>query len=452
MFGIPARWICTASLTLFAALTGVLANAQATVNVTSYGALINGTNSTATTAAFRTAFAAAGLAGKVVVPPGTYAIDNSAGPLTINNFQGEFKFEGNAQLVFGVGSQAGMQFNSGTGMRVIGFHSTYSSPVSSPVPGMAALAFNGTTNTFVDDVMVEKSPGPGLYFIGSVNAKVSNASILNSQSQGILFLNSLDAELVNATVTNSGQEGIVFQTNSGSTAQDGAHGANLTVTGAQGHGIAVYGESKVTISGFTVNSSTNSGIYCGTSSGSATPANVLYQGGVIDSPAGFGIEIADATSCAFANIQVNAAGNRGVSGSAPGGTVELRNIRVTGNTTGDGFNLSNLGTVRISDSAAEKSPGYGFFFSNVQAVVATALTAYDVSSQNSLHRAVWFQNGASVVAFDLTLIDDQRSPTGFVVGTSAINTGAIHSVASAIVNGTLQIQNRSTGVSVTSVN
>lgn len=452
MLGQIKRLPCCTGFALWVALGAASASGQATVNVTSYGALTNGTNPSATTAAFQSAFAAAGSNGKVIVPPGTYAINNSSGALTINNFQGEFKFEGNAELIFSAGSEAGMLFNSGTGLRVIGFHGTYSNPVSSPSPSMPALAFSGTTNTFVDDALVQNSPGPGIYFSGALDAKVANASVLNSQSQGILFLNSPNAELVNATVTDAGLEGIVFETSSGTAGHDGAHGANLTVTGAGSHGIAVYGESNVTISGFTVNSTTSSGIYCGTSSASAVPSDVLYQGGVIESPAGFGIEIGNAQSCSFANIQVNAAGNRGVSGTAPGGTLDLRNIRITGNTSGDGFNFTNVGTVRISDSAAEKSPGYGFFFSNVQAVLATALTTYDVSSQNSLHRAIWFQGGPSVMAFDLTLIDDQNAATGYIVGTSNIASGAVHSIASAIAHGSLSVQNQSAGVNVTTVN
>lgn len=423
-----------------------------TVSVASYGASTNGTNAAATTAAFRSAFAAAGASGKVLVPPGTYAIDNSGGPLTINNFQGEFKFEGRAVLAFSSGVQGGVLFNSGTGLRVIGFHSTYPNPLSSALPSAPSLAFSRTSNTFVDDAMVENSSGPGIYFNGSQNVKVANVSILNSRAQGIQFVDSANSELVNATIQNAGLEGIVFQATSGTSGVDGGHGTNLTVNGAGSRGIAVYGQSNVTVSGFTVYSSDSSSIFCGTAPTTASPANVLFQGGVIESPRVFGIEVNNAQSCGFANIQVNAPGDRAVSGVAPGGTLDFRNIRVTGGSSGDGFNFSNTGTVRISDSSAERSPGYGFVFDNVQSTVATGLTTYNVSSQNALHRAIWFQNGASAIAYDLTIIDDQSSATGFIIGSSGVTSGSIMNISSKISRSALSVQNRSAGVKIGTIN
>ena len=62
--------------------------APSVVSVTSLGANSDGTNSAATTEAFQRAFAS-NPKGEIIVPPGTYLIDNSAGPLTINNFSGK---------------------------------------------------------------------------------------------------------------------------------------------------------------------------------------------------------------------------------------------------------------------------------------------------------------------------------------------------------------------------
>src|SRR5262249_33506117 len=74
------------------------------VSVTSYGAFSDGTHAIQTTAAFKSAFSENPSA-QIIVPPGAYAIDNSSGPLIIINFNGELRFQGQAQLVFNTPTQ-----------------------------------------------------------------------------------------------------------------------------------------------------------------------------------------------------------------------------------------------------------------------------------------------------------------------------------------------------------
>lgn len=436
---------------LATALSVSLQAQSAIVSVTDFGAFSDGSNSAATTAAFTQAFAAAAPTGKVIVPPGDYAIDNSTGAFTINNYNGEFKFEGNSRVVFNTSSQPGIAFKTGWGLRISGFHSTYSSPAASQVPDAPALSFTDTTNTFLNEVIVENSSGTAIYFSNCLEPKISNTAAIKSRGEGIRFNNSRNVEVANATVTDSSMDAIVFSTASGTTGRDGALVTNVAVTGSKRRGIVVLGKSKVTITSFTVESADMSAIYCGTDSGMALPNQVLYQGGIIKNSAGFGIEFNGLRTCSFANIQVVATGDRGVSGTASVGSVDLRNIRVSSNQLGDGFNFTNVATVRISDCTAENSPGYGFYFNSVGNTIANALTASNVSSQSPLNRAIWFENGASVLAFDLVVLDNRSAPAGFNVGTVAITRGALHSIASNIPNGSLQIQNLSPGVNVTQV-
>jgi hypothetical protein len=274
----------------------------------------------------------------------------------------------------------------------------------------------------------------------------------NSLGEGVRFDNCQNAEIVNVAVQNPGQDGLVFFTASGTGARAGAHATNISVTGSHQRGISVLGATQVTVGGFRVDGSTSTGIFCGTSSGSGVPDEVIFQGGLVTNTGGYGIEFDSQNSCSFANIHVDAAGSRGVSGSAPAGTAELRNIRVTNNTSGDAFNFTSVKTVLISDSSAEDSPGYGFFFEGVSNAVTTALSTLNVAQANSLHRAIWFQNGGTVISVGSVILDSQTTASGYVIGTTGMSKGSLHGVASSIARGALQVQNSSPGVSVSLIN
>src|SRR5579862_3814412 len=103
--------------------------APSVVSVVSLGAASDGTHPVETTEAFRRAFAN-DQKGEVLVPPGTYLIDNSTGPLTINNFSGRLEFHGTAQLVFTDNSKSGVLFVGGSGATIRGLRATYVTPPS----------------------------------------------------------------------------------------------------------------------------------------------------------------------------------------------------------------------------------------------------------------------------------------------------------------------------------
>jgi hypothetical protein len=442
----------SSTICILFACAAVLHAQNKIVSVTDYGAKSDGSNSSATTSAFTQAFAAAAPGGKVTVPPGIYAIDNSRGAFTINSFNGELKFEGNATIQFNTSTQSGMLFNSGWGNRVIGFHAKYASNPTSLQNNSFALSFVNTTNTVLNDAIIENSPGRAIYFNNALEPKVSNVVSMSSLGEGIRFDNCRNAEVANVAVTASGDDGVTLFTASGTSGRDGAHLTNVSVTNAKQRGIDVLGGNQVTIGGFHVDSSSGSGVFCGVAESSSLPNQVLFQGGLITNAAGYGIEFQGQQTCSFANIQVDHSGDRGVYGSAPAGTVEIRNVRVTNNGTSDAFNFASTATVLISDSTAENSPGYGFFFESVKSTIANSLTTNNVSKVNSLHRAIWFQNGGSVLASGLNVNDDQSQASGYIIGTAAMGKGTLHSVASIFGSGSLSVQNNSPGVTVTLIN
>ena len=100
--------------------------------------------------------------------------------------------------------------------------------------------------------------------------------------------------------------------------------------------------------------------------------------------------------------------------------------------------------VAISDSTAESVPAYGFYFNQINTLTARNLTALNTSQTFTLHRAIWFDNVTTVNATNVQVVDNQTSPTGYIVGAGqslVTSTGSVSLATSAIQNGALQIQN-----------
>jgi hypothetical protein len=417
------------------------------VSVTDMGALSNGTNAAATTSAFLKAFAAAPT-GKVIVPPGAYLLDNSKAPVTITNFGGEFKFEGLARLVFTAPQKSGIVFNGGSAARILGLRAGYQTLPATMVTGVATVSVVNTTNTFLDQITIENSPGAGLYVYNSLEPKVSNAATWSSLAEGFRFDDSRSVELANISVINSGSDGVALWRSSTSSDRDGGLLSNISVRNAVRRGISITGTSSVTVTSFTVDVSGSSGIYCASDTGSAVPNHVIFQGGVIEGTGGFGAEAKNPGSCTFTNLDIFNTRDRGLTATAPTGTIVVQGVRVLNNLTNDSFWFQGINQVRVSESSAENSPGYGFMFDTCTQVLVSGLKTQNVSIANSLHRTIWFQNGGTVTATDLTITDTQGAATGYITGTSNMQKGIIHSVASGLYNGQLSVINYSPAVKI----
>lgn len=369
----------------------------------------------------------------------------------VNNFAGELRFEGQARLIFKNPQQQGIVFSGGANPRIIGFRATYVAGAAQGATA-AALTFTNVSSPFVDQVLIESSPGIGIYFNNVTEPKVSNVSILNTQSYGIRFDNCRSPEVVNLTVSNSSDDGVVVWSGQGVTDRDGGQFTNIIVRNSNSNGISIIGQSKVTVSGFVVDTTATSALYCATESGTNSPDSVLFQGGFVNNSRDFGVEFKNVTGCSLVNAEISGSANHAVYGTAPSGSITVQNVRIRGSVSGNGFLFDTVSQVRVSESTAENTAGYGFFFNACPVTAVTGLKTLNVSQSNSLHRAIWFQSGAAVTGFDLTVMDTQSTPTGNIIGTYAMQKGTIKSVVSSITNGTLQVQNSSPAVSISLVN
>ncbi len=433
----------------------------ATVDVTQLGGKADGTNAPATTAAFRQAFQLAA-SGTILVPPGTYLLDNSAGPVMVADFSGELRFSSNAKLQFTANTHGGLWFLGGNKARIYGLRAGYVSPPPVRVGSEEAIKFDGSTDTLLTDVTIENSPAAGVLFFNSIRPKVVNALIQNTRADGLHFANCQDAEVLNLTTAGTGDDGLAFVNYLSSPDRTGGLAKNITVRNSAARGITVVGQSLVRISGFLVENTSSSGVLCGEDSFWKTriPTGVRFSGGQIRAagrlrPAvgnTFGIEVHNG-SCAFSEIEVSGSADRGVSAFGPDRTLAMSGVRVKSNLSGDSFNIQ-VDQADISNAKAEDSPGYGFFFGNCSSVFASRLTTLNVSRNSPLHRAIWFENVREIKATDMTIEDNQATPTGYALGTYSSTTapaGYIRGISATIPGGRLLIENSSPSVSISGI-
>ncbi len=423
-------------------------------NVKAYGA--KGDGSTDDTAAFTAAFAAlSGGIGTVYVPAGTYVINNSSGPFTINSFNGTFQFAGGAKLMFTTNNQQGIKIVNGFGAHVEDMDITYQNAITTP--GSEAFIISSTTDITVNNFRLEESPSSGLVFLQNIRPKATNIYIEHTWADGLDFFNDQDGQVTNLTTFDTRDDGLAFVSfASGYTKYTGGQATNITVASSTGRGIAIMGQSNVTVSNFSISTTSDPGVLVAqdTVFGTQVPGNVTISNGTIqaagvlaqrsgDGDDQYGMEYGTTYgTISFSNINIMGGVSRGFSGFTATGTVKATNIYVNGNGAQQAISLG-APTVDADNLTAQNTPSYGIYISGSGNVSAKNLTAIDTAQTDSLHRAVWFQSNTNVEANTIHVIDDQGSPTGYIVGGYSNTAGDINDIQGTITNGTLLTQSLS---------
>jgi Right handed beta helix region len=390
-------------------------HAQPSVSVTSLGAHSDGTDSSATTAAFQSAFAS-NPKGEIIVPPGIYLIDNSAGPLTITDFSGHFAFQGGAQLVFTNNTRGGLLFVGGSGASIAGLRATYSAAPEVRKSPNEELKFLGTMNTVLSDTVVQNSPAAGILFQNSINPKVTNATVLNSLADGLNFSNCQNARVSNLRTQNTGDDGLAFVSYTQEPNLVGGLAQNIEVTNSKARGIAIAGQSDITINGFQIHNTSSSGVLVAqdTAYHTRVPANVLvengsiYNAGTLAPLVGnqYGIEFNSQESATFANIGVFGSGSNGLSGTTPRGRVTVKNVTVNSPLRGLGFLFYQTQSFQVSKSAANGTPSYGFLSLRSNQIIVKGLSVTNAGATDPLKRAVWFEDAQTISASSINIRSD----------------------------------------------
>ncbi len=428
-------------------------------NVMSFGASNNGTNLASTSAAFQSAFAAAGSDPTAIVeiPPGTFLLDNSAGPITQKNFNGTMHFEPGAQVVFNTVAHGGYDFVYGNGTRFINVNYTYLTMPTARLPSEVGWKIEYDTNSLVTNFVGTKSPSVTLLFYNSVNPVVIGVNAANGLADGLHFANCQNSYCSDVVTADTGDDGLAFLNYAIYPDKEGGYATRISVSRSKARGITVVGQSNVTVDNFTINATADSGLYCAYELpyNTRVPANNAFRNGIITGAGtypgqpgnNFGIDVENVSSSTFDTITVNGSAGRGFSGVAPAGTITANNITINSPLSDSGINLSAR-NLNLNAIATLHTPSYGIFIANCGTVTAANMISLDAALTDSLHRAIFFQANALVSASNLVVDDDQPSPTGYTVGGYMNTGGNVIGISSNIPHGKLTTDFMSSGLIV----
>src|SRR5215212_406615 len=300
--------------------------------------------------------------------PGDYLIDNTEKPIVIENFEGTLVMQPDARLVFTDSTRGGLVFVGGSGAVFRGLGTVFQDRPAKRVDARECLQIRNTFDTVVQNVRVDGSAAGGLQFDGCVRPSVSGAIITNTMADGLHFANCQDARADGVLTEDTGDDGLAFLNYGDGPDRHGALATNVRVRRSGARGIAVVGQRDVLVRGFSIEGTACSGLYCAYEASYSTrvPSNVRFEGGTVTNagrsggcaPSTHGIEYCDVESVGFENVKVVSPESRGVSGSAPGGTVRLIGIEVRG-ASASGFDLTE-GKIHLDDLMCREAGGIGF--------------------------------------------------------------------------------------------
>jgi hypothetical protein len=389
---------------------------------------------------------------RVIFTPGDYLIDNTGTPIVIENFEGTFAMQPGARLIFTDSTCRGLLFVGGRGAVFRDLRTVFQNSPTQRVDSRECLEIRDTLDTVVQNVSVDGSAAAGLLFARCVRPSVWGATIANTMADGLHFANCQDAKANDVLTEDTGDDGVAFVNYGDGPDHSGGQATNVTVRRSKARGIAVVGQSGVLVRGFSVEGTACSGLYCAYEASYRTrvPSNVRFEGGTVKSAGKvigqkgnkFGIEFFNnGESVKFESIEVIGSASRGVSGTAPNGTVHLSAIR-TVNIPATGFDLK-AGELYLDRLTAKQTAGCGIAVLDSELIRYGQLKAVNTSKRDGLRRAFCFENNRRVQGERLDVVDTQYPPTGYIVAAYGPQAGHLGIVYDGVRYGPVRMENPS---------
>lgn len=389
---------------------------------------------------------------EVIFPPGDYRLDNSGSYIVIRNFGGRLVMRSGARFIFMDNTRRGLMFERGSGARFYGLRSTFASQPKRRVSAQECILFIQTSDTLVRNAYINGSAAAGILFGRCIRPTVIGTRIRNTMADGLHFANCKDARAHGITTVDTGDDGLAFLNYAGSTNYTGGRATNITVKRSNARGIAVVGQSNVTIYGFKVVNTRANGLYCAHephSYNTRVPENVLfrngtvYRGGRVNGTPGtnYGINISGARSARFVDIDVVRPGARGVSSRVPGGVIRLNRVRVRGAREA-GFNLQG-GVHYLHRLVTRNSGGTGIYVSDCRKVGYGSLWSINSSRESSLDRACSLERNGQVRGSAIVVRDSRKRVKGNRINASGRQSGRMGRLYDRVSYGKVRVANRS---------
>jgi hypothetical protein len=285
---------------------------------------------------------------------------------------------------------------------------------------------------------------------------VVGAVISNTMADGLHFANCQDGRADHVTTTNTGDDGVSFVNYVTGPDNTGGLATNISVTQSKSRGVAVVGQSGVTVRDATVDTTVGHGLYCAYEQpwNTRVPTDVRFErarvvkgGAWTAAPGGgtnSGIRVNAAGTVSASAVTVDSPGAHGA--FVVGSTVTLCDVTVR-NTPASGVNLQS-GRYLVDRVTAENTNGIGFLATGCDRVEYGTVTVRNTALTHATHRAVSVENNAFVFGGRLWIYDTQPAATGYVVGAFGTQRGSLGAVGDLVNSRDVTVDNPS-GLAVT---
>lgn len=229
----------------------------------------------------------------VILPPGDYHLDNTAGSgrIRLMYFAGTLEMRPGARFVgdnwaalLGIKYATGATFRNLEGTLAATGDTLNSNPCFQ-VSGSSGLTFDG--------LEAYGCAAGGMIVYDSDDTVVRNANVRNTKADGIRFQNSSNSQVYGYVAQTTGDDALAYMdtVNDGTTTNNGGYATDVDITDAGTRGIAINGQSGVTVENFSVDGTCSRGtqvVYENTARWTTGhPKNVVFRNGTV-SRAGLG--------------------------------------------------------------------------------------------------------------------------------------------------------------------
>jgi hypothetical protein len=325
------------------------------------------------------------------------------------------------------------------------------------VRSQETVTFDQCTDTFLENVRIEGSASVGVMFWRCVRPSIVGALTTGTMAEGVHFANCQDGFADRITVVDCGDDGVAFVNYVQHEERTGGLATNISVTNSRSRGIAVVGQSGVTVRDCRIDNTLGHGLYCAHENKPEFVTRVpgdchlervtIRRGGVTPGQStgpNSGLRIADTGTVTAVHIDVDAPGTHGAYVSGATSAVTLTDVSVR-NTPGSGVLLQG-GTRTIDRITTVQTAGPGLNAAGCARLdygTVSVRNAATNTAAGTLRRAVTVENTALVLGSRLWVTDTQNPATGFIVGAYGSQKGSLGTVLAQIPGGAVTVENPS---------
>lgn len=337
--------------------------------------------------------------GDLVVGAGTYRY---ARTLQLRGSGRNIRFEPGAVLMGDDPSVSGLEIRNANEVTLSGASLAWRRAPRQRIRFGAGVLVMGGADVRVEQVLVEGFEGAGLLFESCQRPVVSGARVRKTSADGVHFANCGQSLAEDVDCQDTGDDGLAFVNYRRLPDASGGTARRITVTNSNARGIAVVGQSDVSVSEFRVTRTRGSGIYVAQEDSYATrfPHNTVFERGHVDQAGAVegrggnkcGAELVRAHNARLSSITISNSRSRLVGVNGATGTLRMSNLTLRDNSEGEGVYIQASDHVQMTDCRITNAFNTGLYARDLQRLEVNGVELEACAERGASRTAVWLEN------------------------------------------------------------